>query len=65
MSGALGTGLDVKNAKADDVDLLTGNQTLGDGLEGGGNDSLGVLLGEAGLFSDGGNKLVLIYWYFS
>lgn len=56
---ALGAGLDLKRAKADELDLLAFLEGCGDGVESGGDDGFGFLLGNAGLFSGAAMSSVL------
>ena len=58
---ALGAGLDLKRAKADELDLLAFLEGCGDGVESGGDDGFGFLLGNAGLFSSSSNEFGLIH----
>ena len=58
---ALGAGLDLKRAKADELDLLAFLEGCGDGVESGGDDGFGFLLGNAGLFSGSSNEFGLIH----
>ena len=53
---ALGAGLDLKRAKADELDFLAFLEGCGDGVESGGDDGFGFLLGNAGLFSGSSNE---------
>ena len=56
-----GPGLYLKGAKAHQLDLVVVLQGLGDGSQSSGDDSLGVLLGHAGLFRHGGDQFGLIH----
>lgn len=58
---ALGAGLDLKRAKADELDLFAFLEGCGDGIESGGDDGFGFLLGNAGLFSGSSNEFGLIH----
>ena len=58
---ALSAGLDLKRAKADELDFLAFLEGCGDGVESGGDDGFGFLLGNAGLFSGSSNEFGLIH----
>jgi hypothetical protein len=71
LDGLAGTGvagltslavLDFKRAKADQLDLVTLDQSFGDGFQSSGQSQLGILLGQVGLFSDGCNQLSLVHF---
>ena len=60
-TGAGGALLHLEGAEAHELHLLLLVQGGGDGAQGGGDDSLGVLLGHAGLFRHGGDQFGLIH----
>lgn len=60
-AGTLGAVLHLERAKAHQLHLLLGLQTLGDGGQSGVDSSLGSLLGQTGLLGDGIDQFGFIH----
>jgi len=55
------TGLHFENAEAGNLHAVTGSQSAGDGVDGGAQNALCILLGQAGLLGNGSDEFSLVH----